>query len=264
MIENLMAKTEKYNPQVLVPHGLVVTRSWLLSKEIKRHTLDNWIKSNQLSSIVYGVYKRFDTKVTWEGIVCSLQRMGSDLYLGGITALTLQGFGHYSELGQHKTIHLYGLDKLPSWTNKLLTDVTFVRHNERCLLDNGWRSYHTELPCGLDEWTMTVSSPERAFFEILLNVPDVISFEHADQLMQGLVNLSPSRLNKLLERCASIKVRRLFLWFAERHRHTWLKKTDVDRYTMKSGLLGSGKRMLAKGGKLDAKYLITVPEEMHG
>ncbi len=261
-----MAEIEKHNPQVLVPHGLVVTRSWLISKGIKRHTLDNWIKSDQLSSIAYGVYKRPDTKVTWQGMVCSLQRMGNDLCPGGITSLALQGLGHYSEFGQHKTIHLYGGDNLPAWINKLLADVVFVRHSERQLFKEGEflnHDYNSELPWGLDEWPLRFSSSEKGFFEVLLDVPDVISFEHADQLMQGLVNLSPRRLNKLLERCASIKVRRLFLWFAERHRHSWLKKTDVDLYTIESGLLGSGKRMLAKGGKLDAKYLITVPEDMY-
>ncbi|PJB70407.1 MAG: hypothetical protein CO093_07995 [Alphaproteobacteria bacterium CG_4_9_14_3_um_filter_47_13] len=263
-----MAETEKYNPQILAPYGLVVTRSWLLSKGIKRHTLDNWIKSGQLSSLAYGVYKKPDTKVTWEGIVCSLQYMCcSDLCPGGVTALALQGLGHYSELGKHKTIHLYGRDALPTWINKLLTDVAFVRHNEGQLFNKSDflnLDHSAELSWGLSEWPLRLSSPEKAFFEALLDVPDTISFEYADQLMQGLVNLSPRRLNKLLEHCTSIKVRRLFLWFAERHQHAWLKKTDVDCYTMESGLLGSGKRMLAKGGKLDEKYMITVPEEMHG
>jgi hypothetical protein len=42
-------------------------------------------------------------------------------------------------------------------------------------------------------------------------------------------------------------VKRLFLWFAERHEHAWLKKLD-----RKDVDLGQGKRMLAKGGKLAA------------
>ena len=80
--------------------------------------------------------------------------------------------------------------------------------------------------------------------------------------MQGLVGLSPKRLNLLLALCQNVKVRRLFLWFAERHHHAWFEKIEHERYTLESGLLGSGKRVLAKGGHLDAKYLITVPREM--
>jgi hypothetical protein len=49
----------------------------------------------------------------------------------------------------------------------------------------------------------------------------------------------------------------LFLWYAERHNHAWLKKLD------RSGInLGRGKRMLVRGGKLDPKYNITVPGEL--
>lgn len=259
-----------------VPYGLIVTKSWLLSQGLSRHTLDNWVKSGQLSSIVYGVYKRPDTKLTWRGVVYSLQRMGNDLCPGGITALSDQGLGHYLELGQHKTIHLYGRDNMPLWLNRVLQDVTFVRHNEVKLLGNGGsissidlnQEFTTAMPIeltlaqneGIEP--VRVSSSEKAWFEILMDVPEKISFEHADQLMQGLGTLSPRKLNKLLEVCNNVKVRRLFLWFAERHQHAWLKKLDVNLYTMSSGLLGSGKRVLAKGGKLDPKYLITVPEDM--
>ena len=47
------------------------------------------------------------------------------------------------------------------------------------------------------------------------------------------------------------------LWFAERHQPPWLKQ--IDRASID---LGTGKRMLVKGGKLDPKYLITVPDDL--
>ena len=77
--------------------------------------------------------------------------------------------------------------------------------------------------------------------------------------MEGLRNLSPRRLHGMLADCRNIKVKRLFLWFAERHNHAWLQKLD------RSGIdLGKGKRMLVRGGKLDTKYNITVPESLNG
>ena len=72
-----------------------------------------------------------------------------------------------------------------------------------------------------------------------------------------LRNLSPRRLHRLLLACRSVKVKRLFLWFAERHQHGWLKKLDRNDVD-----LGRGKRMLVKGGKLDPKFHITVPESI--
>jgi hypothetical protein len=70
---------------------------------------------------------------------------------------------------------------------------------------------------------------------------------------------SSSRLQKLLIDCKSVKVKRLFLFFADRHQHAWLKHLD------KSAIdLGAGKRMLARGGKLDPHCMITVPKELYG
>ena len=47
--------------------------------------------------------------------------------------------------------------------------------------------------------------------------------------MEGLGNLSPRRLHTLLVACRSVKVKRLFLWFAQRHKHAWLKKLDRNK-----------------------------------
>lgn len=77
--------------------------------------------------------------------------------------------------------------------------------------------------------------------------------------MESLVNLSPRRMQPLLETCRSVKVKRLFFFLADRHHHAWrdaLDKTKVD--------FGSGKRLLVKGGKLDPTYLITVPGDLDG
>jgi len=100
---------------------------------------------------------------------------------------------------------------------------------------------------------------ERAVLELLQDVPSGVSFEHAEQLMQGLATLSPRRLESLLRATRSVKAKRLFFWLAERQNHAWIKKLDAGAFD-----LGSGKRVLVKGGKLDKKYRITVPEEMYG
>ena len=89
----------------------------------------------------------------------------------------------------------------------------------------------------------------------MTDVPQKITFEHADQLMQGLTTLSPKTLQKTLEWCHNIKVKRLFFWFADRHNYVWWNKINREHIP-----LGSGNRMIAKGGKLDTNYKITVPE----
>ena len=102
-----------------------------------------------------------------------------------------------------------------------------------------------------------MSSPERAILELLNEVPERETFHQADMLIEGLRNLSPRKLQKLLLDCRSVKVKRLFLWFAERHNHAWMQQLDCKEID-----LGSGKRMLVRGGKLDRKFNITVPEKL--
>tara|TARA_B100000949_G_scaffold220194_1_gene219984 strand:- start:831 stop:1154 length:324 start_codon:yes stop_codon:yes gene_type:complete len=106
---------------------------------------------------------------------------------------------------------------------------------------------------------MVISRPERAILEFLDEIPAHQSFQHAADMFTGLSNLSPKQLQKSLEGCKSVKVNRLFLWFAERHDHAWFKRLDLDAIN-----IGSGKRVIAKGGRLDAKYQITVPEDLNG
>jgi hypothetical protein len=95
---------------------------------------------------------------------------------------------------------------------------------------------------------------------LLDELPNRESFHQADMLMEGLANLSPRRLAKLLADCRSVKVKRLFFFFfADRHPHAWRRQLRAEDFD-----LGSGKRVLAKGGKFDSRYQITVPEDLDG
>ena len=269
----------------LVPDALPVTRQWLMQQDrnLDRHAVDNFVKSGQLVSLAHGVYMRPGATLTWEGIVCSLQ-MKTDLSVGGLTALELKGLSHYALLSGKRVIHLYGKDPFPKWINGILPNVAFTRHKvlfnssnrleatglvtdgydpgQKKLYDfprTGAYAFKTRLDEGA--WRLTRSSPERAYLEILMDVCETVSFEYADQLLQGLTTFSPRRLEKLLKLTENVKVRRLFYWFAERNQHAWFKKLPSPLSLDKLGL-GSGKRMLVQGGKLDTKYMITVPEDM--
>lgn len=95
------------------------------------------------------------------------------------------------------------------------------------------------------------------FFQLrFLGLPKLDTFHTADVIMEGLLNLSPRRLQTLLEKNKNVKVKRLFFFFADRHNHQWLKHLDTSRIDF-----GSGKRVLVTGGKLNSDYKITVPEE---
>ena len=197
--------------------------------------------------------------------------------VGGKTALDLQGFAHY--LPKRTTeIHLYGPKAPPSWLKKLPLKIRFNYHNSQKLFpepsakmshsldierakaaaDTRSGGLFTIEPWGQWSWPLTLSSPERAVLEALDELPDRESFEQMDKLMEELTGLRPRRLQKLLTDCRNVKVKRLFLFFADRHKHAWLKHLDKEKVD-----LGTGKRMVAKGGRLDHTYQITVPGSFH-
>ena len=245
----------------LVPFGMITVKKWLLSKGIGIHSVDNALKSHKLTSLTAGVYARTGMPVTWEGVVSSLQQMSNqDVHVGGLSALELLGYAQYVSQN-NKTIHLYARNSLPTWLNRLMLSTEFKYHSTKSI----W-SDHLELANYTIEhqWRealppVKVSCPEKAYLEMLMSVPKDISFEHADEIMQGMTSLSPKKLNVLLHNCRNIKVKRLFFWFAERQNYSWYQKIDYREFD-----LGKGKRVIAEKGKLNSKYNITVPVDMHG
>ena len=266
-----------------LPEGLVVDAAWLERHSFSSALRSKYVRHGWLDQVAREVYRRPPARLPapgergalrWQNIVISLQALlGCPATVGGRAALEEQGFAHYLVPSGPREVHLYGDEVLPGWLLKLKLDTRFVFHNANKLFKKGsvprgnlatasgtesTQSGFIRHFWGHREWPIVMSAPERAILELLDEVPRRETFHQADMLMEGLRNLSPRRLQKLLADCRSIKVKRLFLWFAERHNHAWLKKLDRSSID-----LGSGKRMLVRGGKLDPKYNITVPEDLH-
>ncbi|SNS60656.1 type IV toxin-antitoxin system AbiEi family antitoxin [Pseudomonas segetis] len=247
--------------QKVLPLDMVATKSWLEAQGLNLHFLDNAVRNRTLIPLVSGVYARQEARLSWKSIAASLQRMSeAPVHIGGLTALELEGLGHYLSKGNKPSVQLYCDVALPRWLGRIASPAQFEWHGTRRLWpetlmqdDKYLRQDNWQASCD----PLHYSCPEKAILELLAGVPNSISFEHADQLMQGLHNLSPRKLDTLLRACCSIKAKRLFLWLAERHQHAWLKHLRPDQYA-----LGNGKRLLAKGGKLEPTWQITVPKEM--
>jgi hypothetical protein len=257
---------------------MLVDAAWLerhgISRQLRRkYTMNRW-----LLAVGRGVYRRpalSDTAMPmpWQQLVISLTAlMQVPVSVGARTALELQGFSHYISVQGAREAHLYSNEPLPTWVRRLPASADLVFHSATKLFKDGAIPPYnalldtppssspgslTQQSWGHWKWPLTVSTPERAILEILDEIPKRETFHQADVLMDGLRSLSPRRMQTLLVDCKSVKVKRLFFWFAERHRHTWLEK--LDRSVID---LGTGKRMLVRGGKLDSKYNITVPEDL--
>jgi len=266
-----------------LPEGLVVDAAWLEARGISRSLRSYYVQSSWLDQPARGLYRRSRNALSWRQVVLSIQNLLKlDLIVGGRTALELQGYAHYLSAEQ-RDVYLYGPQKPPGWLAKLSLPQRFLYRNSVPLFRNdpitfGFKSLAvdpnsgtgrdlgvlrggnvTTINWGGSDLPLTLSTPERAYLELLDELPRHESFHQADMFMQGAANFSPRRLQKLLPDCSSVKVKRLFFFFADRHQHAWLKR--IDRSAID---LGKGKRMLARGGKLDPVYQITVPEDLDG
>ncbi len=264
----------------LLPEGLLVDAAWLEKQGYSRALRHQYVSAGWLEQPVRGVYHRQRSISSWEQIVISLQALlRYPVSVGGRSALELQGYAHYLPASPDiRTIHLYTEKKLPGWLSKLPGNAHFISHNRSRFLspihqdadaltldDAGSGTDLTSLPgellimpWGQWKWPLVISSPERAILELMDELPQNESFHQVDMIMEGLVNLRPRRLQGLLEDARSVKVKRLFFFFADRHQHKWLSHLNREKVS-----LGSGKRVVFKGGKLDPKYHITVPEELN-
>lgn len=208
-----------------------------------------------MTSIGSGAMIRTGDKVGYEGALYSLQQLaGLSVHLGGKSALTVQGRAHYLDLNvQRLYLFCEKHGTLPSW---------FMTY------DWGYKIravYTSFLPYNVGlisiphkTFTLKVASPERAILECLYLTPKVHSLIECYEVLEGMNNLRPKQVQFLLEKCTSVKVKRLFLYMAEKANHRWLDYVDTDRID-----LGSGKRAFVKeGGVYNSRYKITVPKEL--
>lgn len=275
-------RENRLNRLRVFPPGLLLSASWLREQGYPSNLLAYYVSARKLESPARGVYRSPGTPLKWQSVVATLQlNEGSWSHVGGRTAIVQRGLGHYARTREAETIQLFGPETLPSWVNKLGLPEKFEQRNNTAFAE--LRVYRdeegvlhrfgkkeepispekladlglAEIKWGTFDWPLVFSSEERAILELLQNVPERESIYEAYVLLQGLVTLRPERVSALLRACHSIKAKRLFLALSERLGHAWFKHLDLKRVD-----LGTGKRSLFPGGKLDAKYQITLPADI--
>ena len=106
-------------------------------------------------------------------------------------------------------------------------------------------------------YPLTTATPERAILELLHLAPKEFDLVEAGQIVEGMTSLRPKLMQSLLEACTSVKVRRLFLYLAERADLAVMRHLKVEQID-----LGSGDRSLVKMGRYVPKYRLLLPKEL--
>lgn len=237
-----------------LPASVVLQSFWLTEQGYSSDLQKRYRNSKWLESIGTGAMIRSGDKVSYEGAIYALQQQGfSTIHPAGKTALSLLGKTHYLELATQK-VTLFGNqgEKLPAW---------FLKHDWGVSVDY-YQTAFLPMDLGLTEielknFSIKVSSAARAIMECLYLAPEKQELIECYELMEGLNNLVPKQVQVLLEKCESVRVKRLFLYLAEKAGHEWLNYVDLKKVD-----LGQGKRSIVKNGVYNGKYQITVPKEL--
>jgi hypothetical protein len=234
--------------------GSLVVQSWLTKHGISPSLALKYVQSQWLQKLRAGLYVRTGREPEWnDAVFCLQNQLSVPVHLAGLTSLSFQGRSHYLQLTRN-SVWLCVEDKaaLPKWF-KEFPGVDWLLFSNQKLSPLG-EQYLTDVE--IKGKTIKASTLELAAYELVNAVPTGISFEHAAELFQGLVNLSPRKVETLLHASHAVQTNRLYLFLADYYQQTWSKRIDKTRID-----LGVGKRQVVTGGKLDKQYQITVPKE---
>ena len=249
-------KTTKINQLLFSqPSGVVLLSSWLTKQGYNLDLQKSYRKSGWLESMGTGAMIRRNDDVEYEGAIYALQiQLNLNIHIGGKTALSLLGKAHYLDLNP-RSVTLFGgaKEKLPTWFKNYDWSVTINYHSSSFLKSNlGLVNMEFRT------FSIKISGAARSIMECLYLAPKKQPLLECFQIMESLNNLRPDKTQELLENCSSVKVKRLFLYMAEKANHEWFKQLFLEKID-----LGSGKRSFIKEGIYVSKYKIVVPRELY-
>lgn len=258
MSNTALHKREKLN-QLLKNwvSGTVMVQPWLEGLGISRQLSHFYAKQGWIEKIGQGAFIKAGDQVDWLGGLYAIQhQLNLKVHLGGRSLLELIGSSHFVPMGQKRAVYIFADQKsaqnrLPKWFFDAFSTSIKLNYLPRELFSKPYGLELLEQP----NFSIHVSSRERALMEILSLVPQTMSYEHAYLLFQGQETLRPDVVQKLLESCVSFKVKRLFMHLAKNCSLPWLKKINLKRVN-----LGESKIQIGIGGCYDSEYRISVPK----
>ena len=238
------------------PNGQVMTASYLASEGYSYQLLQKYIKSRWLHKIGQGAFNKLNSTETCHGVLNALkEQLKIKIHLGGLSSLEYYGFSHYVNSSQEKTCFVYNdahaVTRLPAWTQSLSIN---VRHVKKVIFKTDLGVVSKES----DKINFSVSRPERAILELISLCPKLYSLQFVSEHVESLQLLDGRLVQALLEECKSVKIKRLFLYFADSLSLPCFNSLDVSKVD-----LGCGKRVIGSGGLYISKYKLSIPENIN-
>lgn len=209
-------------------------------------------QSGWLTSLDKGVmYRTGDSLSSFAVLSCYNEQLNKKVRVAAHSALEIFGFNHYVPMGKPTLILAFPNSIVPKWIFSESFDKTIKPFSTQ-MIDNPQTT--TMQINGVD---VLISSPEQAFMECLLLAPEQYSYMDIYYIMEQLTSLRAEVVQTLLENIKNQRVKRMFLYMAEKAAHYWFDMLNLDKIN-----LGTSKLQLVNNGTYIKKYKMTIPKEL--
>ena len=233
-------------------YGGLFFSEWLDRMGYSAQLIKRYRESGWLESLTNGVMFRKSEKLSALAAIHSFNKQTEKkVRIAAHSALELHGFSHYIPMGKPKLMVSFDPSKPGEWVKSDKFDMSIVPFS------TGIFSNPSTQGLTKDYLELLVSTPEQAFLECLHLVPSHYNYMDLFYLMEQLTSLDPERVQIALENTSSQRIKRMFLYMAEKAGHYW-----YDMLNMSSLGISNSKVQLVENGTYISKYKITVPKEL--
>jgi hypothetical protein len=234
--------------------GKLFFSSWLRENGYSDQLVMTYRNSGWLTMLHKGVMCLAGSKLNiWGALSSYNEQLDKTFRVAAHSALELSGFNHYVPMGKPVLmVHHNKKDRVPIWMNTVSFDNEIKLFSTQIFSE---QHIYTHIK---NDFPLLVSSPEQAFLECLLLAPQYYSLMDLYYIMEQLTTLRSDVLLSLLENCTNNKVKRLFLFMAEKANHYWYEELDLSKIN-----IGNGVYQIVKDGVYLSKYKITIPKELN-
>ena len=226
---------------------------WLKKNGYSDQLISKYRQSGWLTSLAKGVMYRTDEELSaYAALACYDNQLNKELRIAAHSALEIYGFNHYVPMGKPTLMVAYSKQSIPDWMVSNCFDRSIKPFETNMFVKTYTNRVSVE---GIE---LLVSSPEQAFMECLLLSPERYNYMDLFYIMEQLTSLRAEVVQSLLETIKNIRVKRMFLYMAEKAGHYWFDMLDMGKIN-----IGTSKLQLVENGVYNSKYKITVSKELN-
>lgn len=234
-------------------YGGLYFSTWLNKMGYSPQLIKQYRETEWLDTLTNGVMFRRNEKLSALAALHSFNtQTEKTARIAADSALALHGFSHYIPMGKPKLMVSFDPWKPNEWVKSDKFDMCITPFSTQIFKNPPTQKIMKE------NLELIVSTPEQAFLECLHLVPSEYNYFDLYLLMEQLTALDPERVQRALENTSSQRVKRMFLYMAEKAEHYW-----VDLLNIESLGITDSKLQLVKNGTYISKYKITVPKELN-